>query len=138
MTSAPPIQVQGIDHINMAVRDLDRSIDFYRDTFGFDIREDGRGRTQAPFVILGLGQRVFLALHLEARTALPDQPFIGHWGFVVGDIDAVRQRLQELNVVWLYPERNDGLIVYPQSRSTYICDPDGHEIELTEKFGGGL
>ncbi len=34
-----------------------------------------------------------------------------------------------------YPE---GVIHYPQSRSVYISDPDGHEIELVERFAGGL
>ena len=30
------------------------------------------------------------------------------------------------------------ILPYPRSQSIYIRDPDGHEIELTTRFGGGL
>lgn len=138
MNTPTPLTVQGIDHINMAVRDLDRAIDFYAATLGFDVREDQRHRADGPYVIMGSGHRVFLALHQEPEMATPERPFIGHWGFVVGDLDEARDRLKALNIAWLYTNHNDGLIVYPHSRSTYIADPDGHEIELVENFGGGL
>ncbi|MGJ8669662.1 MAG: VOC family protein [Oceanococcus sp.] len=130
------IQIQAIDHINISTKDLTKSIHFYADVLGFDIREDHR-EDNAPYVIMGHAQAAFLAIHERANTQRPTQPFIGHWGLVVGDIDAVRKQLQAKKQDWLYPERNNGLIIYPQSRSTYIEDPDGHEIELVENFAGG-
>jgi catechol 2,3-dioxygenase-like lactoylglutathione lyase family enzyme len=44
-----------------------------------------------------------------------------------------------MGVPVLYTERwRDGVVEYPQSRSVYVADPDGNEIELTSAFGGGL
>ena len=130
------IQIQAIDHINISTRNLDQSIDFYHDILGFDIREDHRNET-APYVIMGHAKSAYLAIHERENTARPTQPFIGHWGLVVGDLDHVRAQLKAKKQACLYPERNDGLIIYPHSRSTYIEDPDGHEIELVETFAGG-
>ena len=36
------IPVSNIDHINLSVRNLQHSIAFYRDVFGFDIKQDER------------------------------------------------------------------------------------------------
>ena len=131
-----PIQIQAIDHINISTRDLNQSIAFYQDILGFDVREDHR-RDDAPYVIMGHAKTAYLAIHQRADTQVPEHPFIGHWGLVVGDLDTVREQLKAKQQAWLYPERNDGLIIYPHSRSTYIEDPDGHEIELVETFAGG-
>ena len=131
------INIQGIDHINLSVTNLERSIAFYRDLFGFDIREDHREDGQYTYVIMGAGQAAFLAIYEEADVAPPERPFISHWGFVVGPLEPVRERLQAAGVGWLYPERNGGILQWDRSRSMYIEDPDGHEIELVEVFGGG-
>ncbi len=130
------IRIQGIDHINLSTRDLSASIDFYQNLLGFNIREDHR-EEQRPYVIMGHGRRTFLAIHQRADTQAPEHPFIGHWGFVVGDLEKTRESLRAQGLTWLYAEHNDGLVEYPDSRSSYIADPDGHEIELVEVFGGG-
>ena len=64
---------------------------------------------------------------------------INHWGFVVDDFDALCRKLDAPGVDVLYrTEGGDGIFVYPRSRSLYVADPDGNEIELTSRFGGGL
>jgi catechol 2,3-dioxygenase-like lactoylglutathione lyase family enzyme len=133
-----PITVNAIDHINMSVRDLARAIVFYRDVFGFEIREDRRDHPEMPHVIMGAGARAYLAIYADAQARAPEQAFINHWGFVVGELEPVRERLRDLGVDVHYAERNDGIIQWPHSRSLYVSDPDGHEIELVEVFGGGL
>ncbi|WP_405232899.1 VOC family protein [Lentisalinibacter salinarum] len=132
------IQVNGIDHVNVSVRDLARSLRFYTETFGLELKEDGRAR-ERPFVIVGRAGVAYLALH-ESKDAGPAaHPAINHWGFVVGDLDPVLDRLEadgvKIRFTDTYPR---GVIEYPRSRSVYVEDPDGHEIELTEAFGGGL
>ena len=136
MTS-PPIAVQGIDHINMSVGDLEASIRFYTTVFGFEIREDHRDRAGKPYVIMGTGKVAYLAIYQDASARQPKHPHFNHFGFVVGPLDAARARLQALGIAWLYDDEDDGLFVWAHSRSTYIQDPDGHEIELVEVFGGG-
>ncbi len=135
----PAIRVNGIDHVNISVSDLERAMAFYESTFGFRLVEDGRSRTESPFVIMSAGGRAFLALHESSRVAAPSRPFINHWGFVVGDIDLVRRKLADHEVkIQDGDSESGGVRHWPHSRSIYVYDPDGHEIELVEVFGGGL
>ena len=138
MTSSAPmsLRIQAIDHVNLAVGDLARSIEFYRTVLGFEVRESGR-RDGCPWAILGAGGRAYVALYEEAGTAPPTRPWFYHWGLVVDDFDAV---LPALEAAGIKPRdvAGDPVIEYPGSRSIYIEDPDGHEIELTSRFGGGL
>lgn len=135
-----PIRVQGIDHVNLSVADLERSVDFYRKLFGFTVRERGIGGERQRFVIMHAGGRAFLALH--ERDEAPEPPVKAspnHWGFAVGALEPVIERLRELDVaIRPVPGTDDGVVRHAHSRSIYIEDPDGHEIELAEIFGGGL
>lgn len=132
------IQVNAIDHINVSVRDLARSIRFYTETFGLEMKEDGRSR-ERPFAIVGRPGVAYLALHENAEAGPAAHPAINHWGFVVGDLDPVLDRLEAAGVKIRFTDTYPrGVIEYPRSRSVYVEDPDGHEIELTEVFGGGL
>lgn len=135
----PAVRVSGIDHVNISVSNLKRAMDFYETVFGFRLAEDGRSRTEAPFVIMSANGRAFLALHETERAAAPSRPFINHWGFVVGDIDLVRRKLADQQVtIQDGDSESGGVRHWPHSRSIYVYDPDGHEIELAEVFGGGL
>ena len=131
------INVNAIDHINLSVSDLDRSIHFYDQVFGLQIREDRR-LDERPYAIVGRAGTGFLALH-ESSGPAAVRGRINHWGFVVDDFDGLGERLAALGVEVLYRrDGGDGVIEYPRSRSVYIADPDGNEIELTSRFGGGL
>ena len=132
------IRVSNIDHINLSVRNLQHSIAFYRDVFGFDIKQDERSGSR-PYVIMGLADTAYLALHESQLPGRAGGRRINHWGFVVSDFDAVLQELERKAVNVLYRDRGDGGVIhYPRSRSVYVQDPDGYEIELTSRFGGGL
>jgi catechol 2,3-dioxygenase-like lactoylglutathione lyase family enzyme len=134
MTSGP-IRIRCIDHINMRVNNLAESIAFYGDVFGFEVKEDYSHLEAEPWVILGQKDTVYLCLyeHPDKRQA-KDALRINHFGLAVEDFDAARERLEQLGVEILY----GGPVDWPHSRSLYIRDPSGHEIELPEKVGGGL
>ena len=132
------IEVHGIDHVNLSVSDLDRSVDFYARTFGLEVKENARGAAR-PFVIMGKRDTAYLALHESRQVRQPEHPFLNHWGFVVGNLDPVLEALERSNVkVRFLEEVPRGVFQFAHSRSVYVEDPDGHEIELTETFGGGL
>ena len=142
------IPIESIDHINLTVRDVDRSAEFYTGVFGLTIREDRR-EADRPYVIVGRPDVGDLALHQQTGAIREDErrrpggPIrrdrINHWGFVVSDFDRLRAALEEAGVEVLYRDNGaDGLVEYPRSRSLYVADPDGNEIELTSVFGGGL
>ncbi len=75
------VSIQGIDHINLDVRDLEASIRFYRNVLGFSIKEDERDRTR-PYVIVGVEDTAYLALHQSRKPALAGGRRINHWGLV--------------------------------------------------------
>jgi len=132
------IKVSAIDHLNVTVSDLESSIEFYHRLFGFDIAEDCRDDDR-PYVIMGRAAVGFLALHAQTNGGPPEGGRINHWGFVVDDFDGLPDRLRSLGVEALYTDRwPGGVIEYPRSRSLYVADPDGNEIELTSAFGGAL
>ena len=132
------IRVSAIDHLNITVSDLDRSIAFFGRLFGFEVAEDCSD-DQRPYLIMGKPGVGWLALHGQINGGPPEGGRINHWGFVVEDFDGLRDRLDSLGADVRYTDRwPDGIVEYPRSRSLYVADPDGNEIELTSAFGGAL
>jgi hypothetical protein len=62
-----------------------------------------------------------------------------HFGLVIEDALSTLEQLKKESVT-VVPRGPEGSAIrpYPHSQSIYIRDPDGHEIELTTRFGGGL
>lgn len=127
------ITVTGVDHINMNVKSLEASKKFYGELFGFEVKEQGvRG---VPWAILGLKDRVYLALYEVGDVEkTEDELGINHFGFHVEDFDAVYAKLKATG----FPLGEGYFRDYGASRSVYVEDPSGHEIELSEVMGGGL
>ncbi len=133
------IRVTGIDHINFYVSDLDRSIEFYKKVFGFSVLEDHTKDEKEPWAIMGAGGKAFLAMYQKDDFRPPEQGPVNHWGFVIEDADRTLKALKENQVKILYAdEPHGGIIDWPKSKSIYIQDPDGYEIELSNLTGGGL
>ena len=129
------VGIKGIDHINMRVKNLKKSVEFYRKNFGFEVKEDHAGEAEEPWVILGLPGAVYLCLYEHPEKKQRDDALrISHFGFALEDFDQAMMELLSNGVKFLY----GGPVNWPRSRSLYIEDPSGHEIELSEKFGGGL
>jgi lactoylglutathione lyase len=80
----------GMNHIALEVGDIDEALAFWESIFG-ELQLRGRGR-QMAFIDMG---DQFIALS-RGRTQLPDQA--RHFGLVVDDKEAVRERLQELGI----------------------------------------
>jgi catechol 2,3-dioxygenase-like lactoylglutathione lyase family enzyme len=129
------IEIKRIDHLNMGVRDIAETENFYRDLFGFEEKERGIGKDGEPFAIIGSADRVYLCIYEYGDLPLPDENlFIHHFGFYVDDLALALKELEERDI-----ELNYGCVVQQgKSRSAYITDPNGYEIELAEKLGGDL
>jgi lactoylglutathione lyase len=80
----------GMNHIALEVDDIDEALAFWESIFG-EVRLRGRGK-QMAFIDMG---DQFIAL-ARGRTQPPDEH--RHFGLVVDDSEAVRQRLQELGI----------------------------------------
>lgn len=128
------LDINHIDHINLSVSDLEKSLRFYQDLFGLEVKERG-DYAGKPYAIAGLGGKLMLAMY--QADSLSNKGRINHFGIHIGEFEKALKVLKENNVSTLYSDRADGTVVYPNSRSVYVADPDGNEIELSEKFGGG-
>jgi lactoylglutathione lyase len=136
------LEISGIDHINMCVTNLERSIAFYRDVFGFELKEDHRDRQEYPWVTLGVPNAAYLVLYQtdEARTSR-DRRII-HFGLALKDrpsFERVLEKILKAGVPTRKDQQGNPLVAhYPKSSSIYLSDPDGYEIDVSIRFGGGL
>jgi catechol 2,3-dioxygenase-like lactoylglutathione lyase family enzyme len=128
------LNIKGIDHINMNVKNLAKSIEFYEKMFGFEVKESGVSPMSGnKFAIIGESNKAFLAIYEGSEPSK-----LNHIGFNVENFELVLEAIKKHNIrVGDYGDEN-GIVNYPQSKSIYIYDPDENEIELSSKFGGGL
>jgi len=101
----------GINHVAIEVDDVDAALEFYGDIFDFTLR--GRGKGMA---FIDMGDQ-FIAIE-EKRTQKPDK--LRHFGLVVDDREAVRRRLEELDIEPL------------PGRFLDFLDPWGNRVQIIE------
>jgi catechol 2,3-dioxygenase-like lactoylglutathione lyase family enzyme len=108
----------GLNHLTLAVIDLQRSVAFYRDLLGF--KPSAIWNTGA---YLSLGE-LWLCLSLDEQRAARAQPDYTHYAFSVGQdaFAAFRSRLLDAGVSEWRQNRSEG-------DSFYFLDPDGHQLE---------
>jgi catechol 2,3-dioxygenase-like lactoylglutathione lyase family enzyme len=129
------IEVKQMDHLNMGVRSIAETETFYRDLFGFEEKERGIGKDGEPFAIIAAADRVYLCIYEYGDLPRPDNHlFIYHFGLHLDDFDLALKELHERKIELEY----GGVVQQGKSRSMYIRDPNGYEIELVEKLGGDL
>ena len=120
------MQIKELGHIVLYVKNVERSIAFYRDVLGFQmVAQEPRialfssGRTHHELLIIETGQ-----------DPAPRKSYNGlyHIGFKIGDtveeLQAAQAELVKAGVTIL------GLTDHHVTKSIYILDPDGNELEL--------
>ena len=126
------LKATSIDHVNMKVKDLEQSVKFYKNLFGFEIKqEENANKLDAPSKIIG-NDAIKLCLY-EVPDMSPEGG-IAHFGFNVTNFKEIIEKCKELGVEVLY----GGPVDWEKSKSVYIVDPSGYELELGEISGGGL
>ncbi len=126
------LKATSIDHVNMKVKDLEKSVEFYKNLFGFEIKqEENPNKIDAPSKIIG-NDAIKLCMY-EVPDMSPEGG-IAHFGFNITNFNEIIQKCKELGVEVLY----GGIVDWDKSKSVYIVDPSGYEIELGEISGGGL
>jgi len=127
------LKINHLDHINLFVSDLDKSVEFYQRYFGFKTFQQGVAfESKNKYKIIGLRGKLYLCLY-ESHEKF-EIAGINHIGLNLDNFDEAFTYLKQEKVDFLY----DGVNQYENSRSFYIQDPDGYEIELSDVFGGGL
>lgn len=114
-----------IEHINISVRDPDRTAGMMRAVFDWHVRWQGTGRNGGRAVHVG-GERSYVALSATgtAGHTSPNGRPLNHIGIEVDDLDAVEQRVIAAG---LGPFNHGD---YAPGRRFYFLDPDGIEYEV--------
>ncbi len=122
------IPVRHIDHVALAVSDLEASTAWYQDLLGLERRFQHAWGDEPP-VMLCAGDTC-LALFPTVGAPLPppgkDTIAMRHVCFLVDRpaFDAARAELDARSIAWTFADHD-------VSHSLYLSDPDGHTIELT-------
>lgn len=119
-----------LEHVNMTVTDLERSVAFYENALGLRVRWRGHTADGSPAAHVG-DDKSYLALFESGPKGSRGEPDydkagLNHFGWVVDDLAASLGRLSELGVK---PHYEAG---YEPGRRAYFFDPDGIEVELVE------
>jgi catechol 2,3-dioxygenase len=120
------IETEGLTHLHLLVRDLDRSLAFYQGVFGFE----EKFRDGPTMVFLGTARGDTITLNEVGRESEDAGKSAGvdHFGFRLRN-DADRDRaIEEV-------EAAGGRLVRrgehaPGVPFAYVADPDGYQIEL--------
>ena len=116
--------VQKISAVTLAVRDMSKSVDFYRDKVGLELLYGGESESFSSFRIGGSYLNLILC---------PDRNW-SWWGRLilhVDDVDALHQRLIKsgLNPSTVPEDAPWG------ERYFHIDDPDSHELSFARPLG---
>ena len=153
--------MNGISHVAIGVRDMQRSLKFYRDLLGLEVRYDQmqpiggmaslyknpqKGQRRAVHLHYGKGEsRGFLVL-TEMPGGTPGEPIkldevgISHFSWWVDDVRAIYEKLKAAGVKVLVPpyETDAGGYGETSGRKYLTClfeDPDGIMLQLDQRVG---
>jgi catechol 2,3-dioxygenase-like lactoylglutathione lyase family enzyme len=126
-----------LDHVGIRVTDLDRSINFYRDMFGFEMidRRMLGGSEKIEAAAMKIGESLIFLLYNEAFVAHPQsvegRPDHFCLTFEPEEFEGVMVRLKAAGVLEkLNCELMPRTGATGRSPSKYILDPDNHQIEV--------
>jgi len=124
-------------HIGLNISQLDRSIDFYRAVFGFEVlrRSDDAARRYA---FLGRDGAIVLTLWQQSEGGFAtNRPGLHHLSFQVGSLDEVREAERRLRGIGARLH-HDGIVAHAEgadSGGLFFDDPDGIRLEIFSPRG---
>jgi catechol 2,3-dioxygenase-like lactoylglutathione lyase family enzyme len=121
----PAMKIERIDHLNLTVADIDRSIEFYRRVLGMKAESMGEGRAALYFG----DQKIHLDAAGGAMAMSGEKRLPAHICFVTETpIEEVKTQLEAFGVAVRMEGPRAGAIGTIQS--VYIDDPDRNSIEI--------
>ena len=122
------MQLEGIDHVALAVRDVEQSAQWYIDVLGFERRYDGMWDGIPTFI--GTGNTAIALFPM--RDGHPKSPArisgirMLHLAFRANreNFLGAQQELKKRGIKFEFQD-------HEISHSIYFRDPDGHELEIT-------
>jgi catechol 2,3-dioxygenase-like lactoylglutathione lyase family enzyme len=149
--------VKAVSHVAVGVRDMERSLRFYRDVIGLRVRADlieeipsmdGQEprKRRGVYLCWSEGPREsFLVLDQQLTPAPWGEPArifqvaIHHFGFWVDDVDAIAARARAGGFHLVTEPGNGDTATYGEPpggkvRSCFLLDPDGNCVQVDQRL----
>ncbi len=113
------MMIRGLNHLTLAVCDMERAVAFYRDVLGFQVAKtwpDDAHLTAGP---------LWLCLSRDPATRVEPTPDYTHVAFDIAaeDFETGAERVRDSGATIWKDNRSEG-------DSVYFPDPDGRKLEL--------
>jgi catechol 2,3-dioxygenase-like lactoylglutathione lyase family enzyme len=109
--------ITGVNHITLAVRDVERSFRFYVDVLG--LKPLARW-SHGAYLLAG---DLWLCLSFDEQTRSSPHPDYTHVAFNVSDFEGCSKSLESYGATIWRINQSEG-------PSVYFLDPDGHKLEI--------
>ena len=119
--------LEGLDHIALAVRDVERSAKWYIDVLGFERRYAGMWEGVPVFIGKGRTALALFPLRRDQKSPkLPNPDGILHFALRADRTNflAAHRDLTSRGIAFHFQD-------HEISHSIYFRDPDGYEVEIT-------
>ena len=120
------MQLEGIDHVAMGVRDIERSAKWYIDVLGFERLHEGMWNGVPTFIGKGNTGIALFPANEEPKMSAHREIRMLHLAFRA-DRENFLAAQQDLKKHGIKFEFQDHEIAH----SIYFRDPDGHQLEIT-------
>ena len=120
------MQLEGIDHVAMGVRDIERSAKWYIDVLGFERLHEGRWNGVPTFIGKGNTGIALFPANQESKTSSHREIKMLHLAFRAdrGNFHAAQRELEKHGIKFEFQD-------HEIAHSIYFRDPDGHQLEIT-------
>ncbi|MER9606371.1 VOC family protein [Mesorhizobium sp. M0243] len=129
-TTRAKMKPHKFEHIGLRVKDAERSIKFYSEVIGMEVRERQLFFRGAQLIFLTLGGQEIELIAGGNNNDFPGRSPIDHYAFTVRDLDAAKVRVKEL---WPEAEFTEDLQLWDSMRCSFVNGPDGEKLEFFER-----
>jgi catechol 2,3-dioxygenase-like lactoylglutathione lyase family enzyme len=122
------MQLEGIDHVALSVRNIEQSAKWYMEVLGFERLHEGMWNGVPTFIGKGNTGIALFPARSDAKSTSSSHRELRmlHLAFRAnrGDFLAAQRELEERGIKFDFQD-------HEISHSIYFRDPDGHQLEIT-------
>ena len=120
------MDLEGIDHVALSVRDVERSAQWYVDLLGFERQHEGMWEGIPVFIGKGTTSLALFPVRSGSRSSEPAGVRMLHLALRANrkNFLAAQEELKRRGIQFEFED-------HEISHSIYFRDPDGHKLEIT-------